>query len=343
MKLLLSITTKAEGKTDLNKMFAIYDPNNNSFHYLKFNSEIKQVVNGNRGMGMCYFENFWYAGIFCVEHRVGSRLLIVDLETGIQKINKLMTTKAIHSVRPLGKCSDHYNMILACSTQNDLITILTTYETEVITEDVFFDYLNHKERIKLDWSKEYVYDDLLHANDCCIHNGNIYSSMFYNFKNVDGIDKKIKTRNTVDLPIRKEDVDWKLVRKNWRKNKTDNGAIWDLTNFKLIYNKTIQPHSIIINQFNELVFCESGTYKLINATTKKQAQCKGFTRGLVEDKNRGGYWVGLSYHRVFSDLLPGAGIEFVNYDMQVEQYIDLQEIGLEIYDILEFKKGAWSL
>jgi len=119
------------------------------------------------------------------------------------------------------------------------------------------------------------------------------------------------------------------------------GAVYNLTNQKLL-RYTSQPHSFIINQFNEKVFCESGTFKLINITTGKETQCDGFTRGLYEDKKRGGYWVGLSYHRVFSHKLKGATLQFVSYDMKLEETIDLSLTGKEIFDIIPFKKGAWK-
>jgi hypothetical protein len=341
MKLLISITTKAEGVSDINKMFVEFDTDTHSFDYLTFNEDIQENANANRGMGMCYLDGFWCAGIFCVEHRVGSKLLLYNMETGEHKLNTLMLTKAIHSVRPWGKCGP-YNMYLACSTQNDLITIVTTYETNVITEDVFFDYLPQSERIELDWGKEYVYDDLLHANDCYIDpNGDVLACMFYNFKDISGIDGKLKTRDLIDVPIRKEDVDIEKVKSYWRNNKGTSGAVWNLTRNACIADNLSQPHSITMNQFGNIVFCESGNYRLVHGAEETQAQCRGFTRGLCEDTDRGGYWVGLSYHRVFSDILPGAGLEFVDYNMNVIEYIDLSHIGKEIYDVIPYKlKGV---
>jgi hypothetical protein len=235
-------------------------------------------------------------------------------------------------------------MILANSTQNDLITIITTYDTDVITEDVFFDFLSQERRINLNWSKEYIYDDLLHANDVYINNGNIYACMFYDYNSYDQ-----DTREIENPKIRQKGTEPKLkeaftkyrqnIINDWRKTKEKmKGAVYNITNRELIA-KTTQPHTFIINQFGEQLFCESGTFRLFNITKNKYTQCKGFTRGLCEDTKRGGYWVGSSYHRIFSSLLPGAAIEFVNYDMKVEEIIDLSKLGLEIYDIIPYREG----
>ena len=42
-------------------------------------------------------------------------------------------------------------------------------------------------------------------------------------------------------------------------------------------------------------------------------------------------------------MLPGAALEFVNYNMEIEETIDLSHLGLEIYDVIPFKKGEWLL
>lgn len=317
MQLLISITTKAEGKAEINKLFPVYETDQKkAIHFLKFKNQIKNKANMvNRGMGMCYYDQYWYAGLFCVEHRVGSRLLITDLNNGNQTINNLSLTKAIHSIIPLCKCGI-YNMILACSTQNDCISVITTHGTRVVTEDIYFDYLNSDRRLKLNWSKEYIWDDLLHANCVYVNNGTIYSAMFYDYQI-----KEDKRRN-----------DWRTHKEEMK------GAVYDLTNQKLLRH-TSQPHSLIVNQFGERIFCESGTFKLINIDKNQEAQCAGFTRGLLEDKQRGGYWVGLSYHRVFSYKLKGAALQFVSYDMKIEETIDLSSVGKEIYDIIPFKNN----
>ena len=340
MQLLISITTKADTKTDLNDLFYVYDTDRKQvIHKLSFKSQTRKMANAHRATGMCYHENFWYAGIFCPEHRIGSRLLIVDLNNGNQTITKLSLTKAIHSITPLCKCKI-YNMILACSTQNDCISVITTQGTRVITEDIFFDYLDHDKRLQLDWSKEYVWDDLLHANNVHINNGNIYACMFYDF-NICNEELRLRKeghqrkRKRLALSLEKQRDDWRSHKEEMK------GAVYDLTNQKLLRH-TSQPHSLIVNQFDERVFCESGTFKLINIDKNKEAQCAGFTRGLLEDKQRGGYWVGVSYHRVFSHKLKGATLQFVSYDMKVKKTFDLSSIGKEIFDIIPYKQGRWT-
>jgi hypothetical protein len=351
MQLLISITTKPETKTDLNELFVIYDTHRKQvIRKLKFKNNIRKNANdAHRATGMCYYENFWYAGIFCAKHRVGSKLLIIDLNNGIQTIADLSLTKAIHSIYPLCKCKI-YNMILACSTQNDCISIITTWKTKVITEDIYFDYLDAEKRLTLDWSLEYVWDDLLHANCVYVNNGDVYSCMFLDFKigNKSFITRKreheAKRANAKRSSIEKLKKEIEIKRNGWRENKLEmQGAVYNLTTQNMLALSS-QPHSLIVNQFNEKVFCESGTFKLINIDRNKEAQCKGFTRGLYEDKQRGGYWVGLSYHRVFSYKLKGAALQFVDYDMQVKETLDLSSIGKEIYDIIPFKNNKnWGV
>jgi hypothetical protein len=347
MQLLISITTKPDTKTDLNDLFYVYDTDKKQIvHKLSFKAHARKMANAHRATGMCYYKNFWYAGIFCPKHRVGSKLLIVDLNNGNQTISDLSLTKAIHSIIPLCECKI-YNMILACSTQNDCISVITTHNTNVITEDIYFDYLNSDKRLELDWSQEYIWDDLLHANNVCINNGNVYSCMFYDF-NICNEEFRMrkeeheKKRKSFKFPIEKQIAEMEQKRNNWREHKAEmKGAVYDLTNQKLLRHTTA-PHSLIINQFNEKVFCESGTFKLINIDKDQETQCDGFTRGLYEDKKRGGYWVGLSYHRVFSHKLKGATLQFVSYDMKLEETIDLSSIGKEVFDIIPFKKGVWK-
>jgi len=348
MQLLISITTKAETTTDLNKLFAVYDTDRKQvIRKLSFKTNIRKNANdAHRATGMCYYENFWYAGIFCAKHRIGSKLLIIDLNNGRQSIADLSLTKAIHSIYPLCKCKI-YNMILACSTQNDCISVITTHGTRVITEDIYYDYLSIDKRLELDWSKEYVWDDLLHANNIHINNGNIYSCMFYDF-NICNEELRLRKeghqrkRKRLALSIEQQAAEMDKRRNNWRTHKEEmKGAVYNLTTQNILALSS-QPHSLIVNQFNEKVFCESGTFKLINIDKNKEAQCKGFTRGLYEDKQRGGYWVGLSYHRVFSYKLKGAALQFVNYDMQVKETLDLSSIGKEIFDLLPFKGGKWN-
>ena len=347
MQLLLSITTKPETKTDLNDLFYVFDTDKKQIiHKLKFKAQVRKGANAHRATGMCYYENFWYSGIFCPKHRVGSKLLIVDLNNGNQTITDLSLTKAIHSITPLCKCKI-YNMILACSTQNDCISVITTHGTRVITEDIFFDYLSYDKRLELDWSKEYIWDDLLHANNVYVNKGNIYACMFYDFSicneelrlRKEGHQRK---RKRLALSIEEQAAQMDKRRNDWRTHKEEmKGAVYDLTNQKLLKHIS-QPHSLIINQFGEKIFCESGTFKLINIDKNQETQCAGFTRGLYEDKKRGGYWVGLSHHRIFSYQLKGATLQFVSYDMKLKKTVDLSSIGKEIFDIIPFKKGVWK-
>jgi len=205
MQLLISFTTKDNARNiNLNDLFVVFDVNKKQFiRKLNFKASIRKIANVHRATGMCYYKNFWYAGITHYTHRVGSKLLIVDLNNGKQTINDLFLTKAIHSIFPLCECKI-YNMILACSTQNDCVSIITTFNTKVVTEDIFIDYLSDSKRLKLNWSKEYLWDDLLHANNICINNGDIYSCMFHDYNLRNKEEEKEKMNET---------------KKYWRQNK----------------------------------------------------------------------------------------------------------------------------
>jgi len=171
MQLLLSLLIEPNEINHINKFFVVYDTNKQRIiSKLKFKNLLNSE-NLTRGTGMDYHNHFWYAACLAKEHRVASRLLIVNTKTGNHTINKLALTKAVHEICVFGKQGPN-TMILANSTQNDLITIITTYGTKVITEDVFFDFLRQEERRKLDWNKEYTWDDGYHNNSIAKYKNN---------------------------------------------------------------------------------------------------------------------------------------------------------------------------
>jgi hypothetical protein len=304
---------------DINRFFYIYDTNDrNKSYFLNFDHAPGNTYNMVRGTGMCYLNNYWYGVCLAKEHRVGSKLIIRNINTGKARINDLKYSKAVHSITSYGK-QGIYNLILANSTQNDSISIITTHETEVVTEDIYFDFLTNQERVNYNWNEEYLHDDSFHNNCVLSYNGDIYVSMFLDFQ-LDGA-KKIRDAN-------------------WRENgKVESGAIYNLKKLEKVYSNCKQPHSIMVDSRDNLLFCESSEFMIRDITNNKSAKLNGFTRGLCEDKEKGGYWVGLSYHRKFNTDIKGAGIHFVSYDMKLGEYVDLEKVGKEVYDIVPFIKG----
>lgn len=321
MQIILSLCEEPDSINNCNNFFVIYDTDKRKvLQNIKLKG-MANVDNATRGTGMCYLNNFWYGIILAKEHRVASRLIAIDTKTGKRSSNKLMLSKSVHCIYPYCQVGS-YTYLLANSTQNDIVSLITLRETDVLTEDVFFDFLTNEERSVYKWEEEYIHDDSFHNNSVFKYNNKIFVSMFLDYK-IDG-SKKIKD-------------------KHWRRTEIDKvGAIHEIRNDKLIYNNCMQPHSFVIDSRENMLFCDSGTFKLVNITNNTQAQCNGFTRGLCEDKKRKGYWVGLSQHRKLNTGLKGAAIQFVSYDMQVEKYIDLSSLGKEVFDILPYKEGRYN-
>ena len=318
MQIFVSLCTEPDLAVGTNKCFAIYDTSKKQIIRIL---ELPPADTVTRGTGMCYSENHWYGICLAKEHRVGSKLIAINFKTGKKTLNSLHFSKAVHSICHFTKCG-HYDMLLANSTQNDTITIITLNDTVVETEDLYFDYLTNKERLNLKWCNEYVDDDFLHNNDVYKHGDTIYTSMF--------LDYKYKGKGKTDKEYRKTE--------GWQKNE---GAIYHLTKEIPMYNKTSMPHSILWDSRGDMLFCESGTFSLINIHRHIAAKTKGFTRGLVEDKEKGGYWVGLSYHRKLSTSVDCAMLQFVSYDMELGECLTLKDYK-EIYDLLPFKEGRYN-
>lgn len=321
MQIVISLCKEPDTISDPNGHFAIYDTDKRKV--LSF-IEIKQfpeLNNSTRGTGMCYHGNYFYGICLAKEHRVASKLVVIDIKNGTRTVNDLVLSKAVHSIHPYTMCGP-YTMLLANSTQNDLITIITLDKTHVVTEDVFFDFLTPEERLKYDWACEYKHDDSFHVNCVTKFNGYTFVSMFLDYK-LNGSKK--------------------IADKHWRRTETKSnlGIIYNLTAGTVMHNNCQQPHSLIWDAHGDLLFCESGTFSLINVHKHIGAKLNGFTRGLVEDKQKGGYWVGLSYHRKFSTTVQGAMIQFVSYDMGLEDPIDLSHLGKEIYDIIPYQQGRY--
>lgn len=319
MNLMISLCVEPNKIVGTNRCFVIYDTNLKKITNLL---EFDKIPNVTRGTGMCYSKDHWYGIFLAKEHRVGSKLVVINLRTGKKQINNLQFSKAVHSICYFGNCK-HYTMLLANSTQNDTITIITLNNTRVITEDLYFDYLNNEERIKLNWCKEYEDDDFLHNNDVVNHKGTIYTSMFFDYQssNIGKMNKKSRKLNA------------------WRENSSE-GAIYNLTKQTLMYKQANMPHSILWDSRGDMLFCDSGNYSLVNVQRNTSATLEGFTRGLCEDKKNKGYWVGLSSHRLFSTAIDCAKIQFVSYDMELGECLSLTNYK-EIYDVIPQIKGRY--
>lgn len=78
-------------------------------------------------------------------------------------------------------------------------------------------------------------------------------------------------------------------------------------------------------------------------------------RGIYEDKEKGGYWIGISAYRKYNaklskwiekyrgdQPLQGARIQFVDYEGNIGRTIELAEYGKEIFDLITLKEGEWN-
>lgn len=326
MEILISVCREPDVVADGKSHFIIYDTDKQSVIAPINLTGMQGIEECTRGTGMCYNGTHFYGVLLAKEHRVGSKLLVIDTKTGKRKINPMRFSKAVHSICHFTNCK-HYSMILANSTQNDTITMLTVNGVDLITEDIYFDYLTHNERLNQKWDKEYTEDDYLHNNDVCLFNGNVYTSMF--------LDYQCDSEGKCNHAYRKTEG-WKQ-----RANLGKGGAIYNLSNQTPMYSGASLPHSIVWDFRGDLIFCNSGTFELINVHRKTSAKLKGFTRGLVEDKEKGGYWVGLSYHRKFSTAVQHATLQFVDHEMNLGEELIIPEFK-EIYDLLPFKPGRYN-
>jgi hypothetical protein len=324
MEILISVCREPDTVADPKSHFIIYDTNKRSIITPIDLTGLNHLENITRGTGMCYNGNHFYGILLAHEHRVGSKLLIIDIKNGNRKINNLSFSKAVHSICHFTNCK-HYTMLLANSTQNDTITILTINGVNLLTEDLFFDYLTHNERLKFKWNEEYAEDDYLHNNDVCLFNGDVFTSMFLNYQ--------CDSEGKCNKNFRKSE--------GWQQTIGKGGAIYNLTKQTPLYENASMPHSIIWNYKGDMLFCDSGTFSLINVHEHKKVKLKGFTRGLVEDKAKNGYWVGLSHHRKFSTAVQKATLQFVDYDMNLGEELIIPDFK-EIYDIVPFKPGRYN-
>jgi hypothetical protein len=317
---------------------SIRDPNS----LLKiFNTEKKEIINSVcldkvhnssydgllHAMGMCYLEDDLICiGIIPKSHRLTSYILTINTTTKIKKLHKLSCTKAIHSICKIGP-----KRILAISTQNDKIMEITLDENKIYCEDIYFDFITNRNRIEVykefTTEEELKIDDNYHLNSIYKHtNNDIYVSMF--------IDYNYPPKN-----IYPDEVE------------LNSGVIFNLTKNRFVFKLHFsQPHSFFINSSGNPCFCESseGTFLI---PFKLETYLNGYTRGVLEDKELGGYWIGTSAHRKKDRLgnwktfeknneeddkwkQSGMGIHFVNYNGDLKESIDLSNHGKEIYDLL---------
>jgi hypothetical protein len=129
----------------------------------------------------------------------------------------------------------------------------------------------------------------------------------------------------------------------------DNGIIMaidpETMEFTKYFGELCQPHSVCIldDAYGTLCFCESTSYLVhfyVVDSLIETVKVAGYCRGLVQDKEKNGMWVGLSAHRHGMKgkedhlHLPGAAVQFISHDMDSPGPIDLSCIGPEIFDLL---------
>jgi hypothetical protein len=279
------------------------------------------------GMGMTCLNNTFCLGIIPFRERLTSSILIIDLISGISTVEPVYSIKGIHSIFGI----DDYRF-LANSTQTDQIVEVTIFNNKIEFIDVVYSLRNknistvfsHKDIISYHIDEKV--DDNFHLNSVFINSNKIYFTRFCMLQE----DKQIINSGNVCY------VD-------------------DNNTFYILKSELNHPHSVYVDSQNNILFCNSANFELINFTKNQIITCPGYTRGICEDKSKGGYWVGISAYRKFSKTqnkwvsicredIPKqecASIQFITYDGELKENISINT-AKEIFEIIPFKEGNWG-
>lgn len=106
-----------------------------------------------------------------------------------------------------------------------------------------------------------------------------------------------------------------------------NGEVIELSNQKSIFSNLSQPNNVFFNSDYRICFCESlkGKFHFGN----KYVFLNGCCRGVIEDRNKGGYWIGVSDSGICNCLV------FVEYSGKISDSIKLEPYGCGCYNIIE--------
>ena len=327
-KIVISFMDQKDKPKNPDNLFGILDLDTEQLQWIGLR-QLPNTDNFVHGMGMCYNDIHFCAGIIPIRERLASNLLTINMKTGEKKITYLYFTKALHGMTSLDK-----NRLLVNATQNDCIIELCLNKGHVVTEDLYHHFLK-----KEDWEKQrsefcnrsnesIVYrgpcyiDDHTHNNSIFKHKGNIYATMFRAEPHMQGTD--------------------------------GNGVMFDLISGKPIINNIDHPHTAFVDSKGNFCVCSSTHFTFI-VKDKFIAELDGYTRGIYEDQKEKGYWIGVSAYRKYNaklsrwiekyrgdQPLKGARIQFVSYEGKIGRTIDLAQYGKEIFDLLPFKKGEWN-
>jgi hypothetical protein len=325
MNLILSIMQNSPKIIKLKKLFCIINTDDPySISRIKFPQELEKY-SPIHGMGMTYVGDLFCAGIIPFRERLTSLLLTINLSTGNKNINKLFLTKAVHGIFGL----DNYRL-LANSTQTDqLVEVVLLEKDEIEFVDIVFNFNKIKIKNILE-PKDIIgyraiekFDDKFHINSVCVHDKKIYFTQFRDF------------------------------------NYESSGMISyiDDSGYYPIKTNLNHPHSVYADSKGNILLCDSANFKVINLTAGWEVECEGYTRGICEDKGKGGYWVGASSYRKFSKTenkwvrfyredIPRfkfAQLHFITYDGILKETILLDAFKVkEIFEIIEKKDGDWG-
>ena len=327
-KIIISFMSQAGIARDANLLFGILDLDTEKFENIRLN-HLPNTDNFCHGMGMCYNENYFCAGIIPIRERLASNLLTINLVTGEKKISYLFFTKAIHGITSLDK-----NRLLVNATQNDCIIEICLDNGHVVTEDLYHHFLDrvYWEEIRrrhCDLKQESIIyrgptyiDDNYHNNSIFKYKNAIYATMFRGKPNMQGTE--------------------------------GGGAMFDLRSGEPIIKNLQQPHTAFVDSKENLCCCSSSNFTFI-VKDKFIVELDGYTRGIYEDKEKGGYWIGISAYRKYNaklskwiekyrgdQPLQGARIQFVDYEGNIGRTIELAEYGKEIFDLITLKEGEWN-
>jgi len=327
-KIIISFMDQKSKPKNPDNLFGILDTENEHFEWIKL-SHLNNTNNFVHGMGMTYNQNYFCAGIIPIRERLTSNILTINLETGEKKITYLHFTKAIHGMTTLDN-----NRLLVNATQNDCVVELCLNNGWVVTEDLYHHFLSkdYWEEIRRRYcdlrQDQIIYrgptyvDDNYHNNSLFKFKNHIYATMFRGLPHMQGVD--------------------------------GGGAMFNLKNGNVIIDNLSQPHTAFVDSMKNPCVCNSSQFTFI-VKGKFKIALDGYTRGIHEDKQKSGYWIGISAYRKYNaklskwiekyrgdQPLKGARIQFVSYDGQIGNTIELSQYGKEIFDLLPYKNGKWN-
>lgn len=327
-KMVVSFMAQEAKPKNPNHLFGIFDTDTKAMQWIKLD-HLNNTNNFVHGMGICYNDKYFCAGIIPIRERLTSNILTINLENGEKKITYLHFTKAVHGMTSIDK-----NRLLVNATQNDCVVELCINNGWIVTEDLYHhflakDYWEEIRRRCCDLKQDQIIyrgptyiDDNYHNNSVFKYKNSIFATMFRGLPYMQGVD--------------------------------GGGAMFDLRSGRTVIEGLSQPHTAFIDSKENFCCCNSSAFTFI-VKNKFVVELDGYTRGICEDEQKGGYWVGISAYRKYNaklskwiekyrgdQPLKGARIQFVDYEGNIKDTIELAQYGQEIFDLLPLKQGKWN-